>query len=101
MNYKLVIAVILITSLGCKKKVYENCTNAKVCVTNRGTQVIPYSWGGSQLNDTLRPGETACKDAGYLDTDPSVQSYSIVYFMMPSRSIAIRPTSCNTQQDVP
>lgn len=101
MKHKLIIAVILITTLSCKKKVYEHCTNAKVCVTNRGTQAIPYSWGGSQLKDTLLPGQTACKDAGFLDTDPSSQSYSIVYFMMPSKSLAIRPTSCNTQQDVP
>jgi len=43
MKYKLAIATIIIITLGCKKKVYEHCTNAKVCITNGGTQAIPYS----------------------------------------------------------
>lgn len=100
MSYKLIIIALAVIAVSCKKKEYEKCDHAYVCVTNKGTNNLPYSWGGSQLNDTLRPGETACKDAGYLDTDPQNHSYSMVYFMTPNKSTAITPTSCNMQQDV-
>ncbi|MBA4240438.1 MAG: hypothetical protein C0448_06915 [Sphingobacteriaceae bacterium] len=101
MWYKLMIIALVGVVLSCKKKEYEKCDHAYVCVTNTSSSKLPYSWGGSQLNDTLRPGETACKDAGYLDTDPQNHSYSMVYFMTPNKSTAITPTSCNMQQDVP
>ena len=100
MNYKLIIVVLTLINLSCKKKKYEQCSHATVCVTNISSTKLPYSWGGSQLNDTLKPGETACKDAGYLDTNPQNESYSMVYFMTPNKSTAIKPTSCNMQQDV-
>ena len=101
MRYKLFIIGILFVEVGCKKTVYVKCTNAQVCVTNVGSLNLPYTWGASsQLKDTLRPGQSACSDAGYLNTDPSIQSYSIVYFTTPSKGIAIRPTSCNTHTDV-
>ncbi len=101
MSNKIFIIVLSVIVFACKKKTeYEKCDHAYVCVTNKGSSNLPYSWGGSQLNDTLKPGQTACKDAGYLDTDPQSNSYSMVYFMTPNKSTAIKPTSCNMQQDV-
>ncbi len=87
---------------GCAKpKEYEKCDHANVCVKNISTSKLPYSWGSSDLKDTLLPGQTACKDAGYLDTDPQNETYSIVYFMTPNKSTAIKPTSCNMTVNVP
>ena len=87
---------------GCSKpKEYEKCDHANVCVKNISKSKLPYSWGSSDLKDTLLPGQTACKDAGYLDTDPQNTTYSIVHFMTPNKSTAIRPTSCSMTVNVP
>lgn len=101
MKHLLVFTFLVLVTISCKKKKeYEHCEHANVCVTNVGSNKLPYSWGGSQLKDTLAPGQTVCKDAGYLDTDPQNRSYSMVYFMTPNKSTSIVPTSCNMQQDV-
>ena len=100
MKYKLILSILIFAIVSCTKPKYEVCDHANFCIRNTGPNKIPYSWGASQLLDTLKPGQTVCKDAGYLNTDPKVQSFSVVYFETPNKSNAYRPTSCNMSTDV-
>lgn len=88
-------AFVLSTLLSCKKD-YEYCSNASVCVKNIGSTNIIYAWNSSYLEDTLRPGQITCTDAGEFNADPKNGAYSVVYFITNSSNRAIKSTSCYT-----
>ena len=99
MNKLFTISILTLTLMGCRKK-YEHCDNATICVKNIGSTKIAYAWNSNAFADTLKPGQSTCKDVGEYNADPKNQSGSISYFQTNSATWAIKPTSCNTEKEI-
>jgi hypothetical protein len=84
---------------GCRKK-YEHCDNATICVKNIGSKKVAYAWNSNGFADTLKPGQSACTNAGEFNADPGNKAAEIVYFETNAATWAITPTSCNTQKEI-
>ena len=98
-NKFLTIIIVITTLIGCRKK-YEHCDNATICVKNIGSTKIAYAWNSNAFADTLKPGQSTCKDVGEYNADPKNQAGSVSYFQTNNATWAIQPTSCNTQKEI-
>jgi hypothetical protein len=99
MNNFLLLLIVILALTNCRKK-YEHCDNATICVKNIGSTKIAYAWNSNAFADTLKPGQSTCRDVGEFNADPKNQAGSITYFQTNGATWAIKPTSCNTEKEI-
>lgn len=77
---------------------FVDCFDAEVCFKNMRDDTLYYSWGSSQHNDFVLPGELACRFVGEVKITDTDISTSIVYFNTKNGgSYAIKVEQCYTE----
>ena len=102
---KSILILLSISSLifisSCKKKKVQ-CDHGEVCVKNIGSDTIYYSWGGSQMDKYILPGETTCtqtQEEIYITRNE--ESFSTIYFeTIGHGSYAIKVKECKVNREV-
>jgi len=65
---------VFFVSLSCNKE-FPECDSAELCVENIGSDTIYFCWGCNYYEDTLYPGEKACRLLGEMSGGTEYDAY--------------------------
>lgn len=90
------ISICLLT--GCFQNI--QCDNAETCVINESNDTVFYCWGCNFLEDTILPGDSACRFVGEISVGPNSSSIVTVHFESTKGNFAWHVDDCYVERAV-